>query len=926
MTLHRSLGAAALVAAAFAVTFTTGAPGMLRADEPTLLRRAVNVDEDPGFRRVEPTSEPGPYEDGYELVDGVYKCETKEYGQKGRGVACHYQLDQEAPKPIVVSCMSRAEGVKGGADTGYSLYIDLQYADGTPLWGRVAMFPTGDADWSEGRVVIFPAKPIKTLSAYGIFRGHVGTAYFKDFVLREQETAGETHYFDFVGSEQVGSLDPAPKIMFRGAAEDSPLLGVSADKEALDADFGSVMVKKSTATLPSGAEEVVLDLRSQTEEDVAFTLYYSLPIPDLDDDAQWVWFDNPRETRTIDGDERRAARVLPAVGKGEASHYPLGVVARQVQTDAGVRWDAAFGIAVDPDFPAVYRVAANSMTKELYLAYDLALTKEKPEATLKLLPLCWKLDAPDSSDLTPVSFSQYQSAPEANTPFGSTPFRAAFDVWRRSFPDAFRVRALRQGNWMAFAKISKVKDWEDFGFAFKEGIDEIGEDDARGVSTFRYTEPMTWWQQVQKSDNSPKTREAALELAKSLAVENRKRDDGSPEYNVAEARSLFTTGMREANGEFSGMLLDTPWCDGVVWSLNEAPGLVRLVKEGKLNVVNGVEPLAGFELKWNDALADAELGKPLDKLPETRQELLDAQANPGVDGEYVDSSEGYVTTILDFTREYFEGMETPLTFDAKSGRPAIFRGLVAYEYVRKISEDVHARGALSMANATPHAHFWLAPQLDVLGTETNWNHSGGWRPMPDDELMYRRMLCCGKPYCFLMNTNFDEFDKDCSERYMKRALAYGMFPSFFSADASTRHYFDNPELYERDRPLFRKYMPIVTRVAQAGWEPEPCAKTNDAKLYVERFGALPGASAASNPFADENAIYLTLFNDSDEPKDYELTLADELLDAAETAVPAIREEIDDDDVTPDDDGVIRGAIAPQDVKVFRIAVKNRAIR
>ena len=38
---------------------------------------------------------------------------------------------------------------------------------------------------------------------------------------------------------------------------------------------------------------------------------------------------------------------------------------------------------------------------------------------------------------------------------------------------------------------------------------------------------------------------------------------------------------------------------------------------------------------------------------------------------------------------------------------------------------------------------------------------------------------------------------------MKRSLAYGMFPGYFSADASTGHYFKRPELYNRDRPLFK---------------------------------------------------------------------------------------------------------------------------
>ena len=85
---------------------------------------------------------------------------------------------------------------------------------------------------------------------------------------------------------------------------------------------------------------------------------------------------------------------------------------------------------------------------------------------------------------------------------------------------------------------------------------------------------------------------------------------------------------------------------------------------------------------------------------------------------------------------------------------------------------------------------------------------------------------------------------------MKRSLAYGMFPGFFSADASTKTYFSQPELFERDRPLFKKYVPLCKLVAEAGWQPITLATSSDAKVYVERFG-------------DK---YFTVFNDSQENK------------------------------------------------------------
>jgi hypothetical protein len=140
--------------------------------------------------------------------------------------------------------------------------------------------------------------------------------------------------------------------------------------------------------------------------------------------------------------------------------------------------------------------------------------------------------------------------------------------------------------------------------------------------------------------------------------------------------------------------------------------------------------------------------------------------------------------------------------------------------------------------------------LDVLGSETNWNPGGTWRPMSDSDLLYRRALCKGKPYCFLMNTEFEHFSHALVEKYMKRSLAYGMFPGFFSHNASQGHYFTRPELYERDRGLFQRYVPLCKAVAEAGWQPVTRVRSDQEDVYVERFG--PGL--------------LTVFNDSDRPR------------------------------------------------------------
>jgi hypothetical protein len=106
-----------------------------------------------------------------------------------------------------------------------------------------------------------------------------------------------------------------------------------------------------------------------------------------------------------------------------------------------------------------------------------------------------------------------------------------------------------------------------------------------------------------------------------------------------------------------------------------------------------------------------------------------------------------------------------------------------------------------------------------------------------------------------MNTQFERFPHEAVEKYMKRSLAYGMFPGFFSANASQGHYFTRPELYDRDRDLFKKYVPLCKLVAEAGWEPITRASSSNKAVRIERFG-------------DQ---YLTVFNDSKQQQEVTIT-------------------------------------------------------
>ncbi len=710
-----------------------------------------------------------PYQSGFVRDGEAFVCDNGRDARGQRGVSQTVVLNQTRATPIVAVVSSKAEGVTGNVGSDYALYIDLVYQDGTPLWGQTASFAVGTHDWQRRQVIVFPERPVRSLAFYLLLRNHAGKVWFREPELRVMRTP-----------ESACRFEGAP-VLVRGASQ----AGFQVRDVAVDSDF--VRIERQALDLQlnwrksegHGATFIDAELRDTSGRDRAITLIYALPVPR----AELRWLYDPRTDLPIQAASEYIHATSFRAGAGRLSRYPFAAVADDKHGTA---------VGIDPAFPALFRVAYNAGSEELYLAYDLGLTPEKPTARLR--------------------FCHYTFDPTWS-------FRAALDGYYRLFPDAFRCRVAQQGIWMPFAKISAVEGWEDFGFRFKEGDNETSWDDAHGIVTFRYTEPMTWWMSM--PTDMPRTIEAAVAEARRQAGETPAQTGRPSARPDRHAQALLTSGYHNEEGQFSARLLDTPWCNGAVWSMNSMPGIVGESTD--------------FNMKWNARLRDQLYG------PNRKADL---------DGEYIDSSEGYVTDELDFRRDHFAAADTPLTFAPETFQPAIFRGLISFEYIRGIGRDVHAMDKLMMANGAPGRLCWLPPLLDVMGTETNWNRGGTWQPMSDVELLYRRALCKGKPFCFLMNTEFERFSSDLVERYMKRSLAYGMFPGFFSHNASEGHYFTRPELYNRDRLLFKKYVPLCRRVAEAGWEPITAARSSDPQVYVERFGDR----------------YLTIFNDRLEPR------------------------------------------------------------
>lgn len=792
----------------------------------------------------------GPWDRGFSLRpdggrDGGPCAEIASDDREAQfGVSQTVALKQQRAAPIVASAWSRAEGVTGVRDSGYSLYLDIIYMDGDHLWGQVTGFRVGTHDWERQRVTVIPPKPIDTVTVHLLFRGHTGSVRFDDASLVESDNLGGAALFDGVPVSDVPdlragistawgcdlgrgqellldasgqTLDPSGRprmglLLVRDVAASGPFVrvagdlhpdGVAADFEGAAPELG-LSVEARLTPAPEGGLRIDGTLTADTPADRAVTLYVAIPASGMT-----RWHDDVETDRALEAPGTYAGTVGIAAGAtGQASRYPLACVSGEALSRM---------VAVPLDKPAVCRLAYDARLEELYVGFDFGLAPETKR--------------PASARFSVVV---HDAAPEWG-------FRSALAWYQSIQPEGFRKRADRGGIWMPFTNVSSVEGWEDFGFAFHEGDTDLAWDAEHGVLSFVYVEPMSCWLPLDK--DTPRSREAAVARMEQLASEG-----NDP------ARAVLSSGAKDDAGQWDVDVVDAPWCDGAVFTVEADPD----ISPEPSGLSQHGEKLAIIER----AMAAGPLG-----------------------GTYIDSFEGWAMRP-DHRREHFAAADVPLTFSSDTAQPMILTYFSTYEFSCDLAERMWSSGRLMFANAMLWNFPWAAHSLDVMGTETNWLQGGRYQPDSHEIFRYRRAMCGTKPYLLLQNTVYDDFPIDMVERYMKRSVFYGVYPSFFSHDASNDPYWQRPVLYNAHRSLFLRYIPLCRQLDEAGWEPVPYARAETPGLLIERYGDPSRGRVLLALFGGDEATTRTLRVDA-EPLGVRLPCeAKELLTGRSIAIDA----------------------------------------
>ena len=480
-------------------------------------------------------------------------------------------------------------------------------------------------------------------------------------------------------------------------------------------------------------------------------------------------------------DDMETSRAIDASGRalGNFASGRYGIEARQSLYPFGVVEDGAHALTIetDPGEPRVFELGAGSTY--LRAGYDLALSPETKKFPGQATFRC-----------------SFYSADRA----GEGGFRAALAEFFRRHPDYAVRRVPRSGLWMPFSDISKLPGAEDFGFSFFEKTGELGTDvdhaKANGILTLVYTEPWLYW--LPFADGEERAPARAEEKMRQIAA-----------LGSGWSRDLALSGLagaaRGADGAILTKFMDLPWNKGARMETSADPDLAP-ASSGGLNRAAA---------EWRRIAAWL--------------------ADPRVDGVYLDSMDAIVQP--DHSTAALHAADYPATYTRAGRVPVMAPNVPQYEFTAALGAVLRARGKFLMANFPLVDSPFLNRWIDIPGEETDWWSGGQYNPGSRAKLDYRRALSGQKPFGYLQSTDFATFAGEPLRRYFETCLLYGFQPSFFSHNAADNPYWHDAGLLERDRPLFRTFVPLTRRVADAGWQPVREARLADpVGLRFEQFG------------------------------------------------------------------------------------------
>lgn len=560
----------------------------------------------------------------------------------------------------------------------------------------------------------------------------------------------------------------------------------------------------------------------------------------------WTWWDDVAESRQISGSERYAYFGPDwSLGAGrQVSVFPFSSV-----TDK----DTGLSLAQRMDQPRFFRIFYDPAAGYC-IDYNLGLAAETEKF-------------PSSASF---HFLIYRHDPEWG-------MRAAARRYYDIFPEHFKVRAQRQGLY-CYGVPADLPNPEDFGFCFDlAGFTHRARKPLQDQGIYLLVHPMG----TEAHIRWPKGHDWGT-------------NDGRP--SLKQIEDIFLNARPE-------------YKEGPKWRGLNGRYYYATFEDNRQRVMNSAVhgPDGRFRLyPYSDTIqfiatsCDPEIPSP--NMPEGerkyyigRHVAAAASAGSEIDGVDFDNIVLHAgRTSENFRRDHFRYVDHPLIYDFRTRRVCIQTGINFYEFVKQIADEMQAKGKLCTGNLGhgPHTQTFFGHLMDKHGGEISYDAS-------TRVLRGHRMMAYQKPVSHIVYPGTVAAAQE--ETVMHRWLAFGHFPAI-----SELAYYSGSD-FEKGRPLYKRFMPVMQRIARAGWQPITHARVSGDGLFVERFGN----------FTDRD-LHFTVHNESDQLAVAELTVDTTAL--AITGKPTWHELLGGSEITATNR--LRFSLEAHRTKVFCVSMSN----
>jgi len=368
--------------------------------------------------------------------------------------------------------------------------------------------------------------------------------------------------------------------------------------------------------------------------------------------------------------------------------------------------------------------------------------------------------------------------------------RESADIFYSIYPDAFVKRNTKEGIWFAWLDPKNIYIPQDFGFMFDTTPDKsLYFDRYYGIDSFHYQEPygigIPW--------KNPSSRNR---IPEDVPYEEILKKVESPSFTKGK---VFKTADGEKN--FASAAIES--------AMKDEYGRYY-IGHYKPYMVTNPDP----ELPY---------GKLVTERVSFRQESAESD-NDSKEGEYIDSVVPAWWAIKeDYHKEHFPYSDIPLTFSYETGKPVLLGVFPSYELYSEIASITKQHDSLVLANTWYPAHTFYYGLIDILG-------AGEYSTdQPIENFHYLRAIASEKTLSFIDRGLVEGglSQKEIEKRFMK-CLAFAVYPGALP--------FKKPSDYERLRPFYKKYIPLIKLISSAGWKPITYASSSHPSLNVERYG------------------------------------------------------------------------------------------